>query len=198
MLLFLTLFSGCDYDSSISVMDLAGLKNVLLDILPIDELSKALISIDFEHHEMHEGNHYFGKQSSSISGGGTEAEFLFTTPDTTTRVHAKASFSGTDEFLVQLYEDVTTTDNGTVVVTFNNDRDSLNTPELTAYTGPTVTDDGTLIWEAYISGDKGLSGVSQEFGYEIVAKTNSTYLFRITKINAGTHIVDTNFWWYEH
>ena len=177
------------------------ISDTVAKICRVDAVTETLQTIDYAHHEIHGESHYFGKQSSSLTGAGTTGDFLFVTPNTATRIHAKATFSASDEFLVQLYEGTTTTtpnNDGTPVTTFNNDRDSSNTAELLAYTAPSVATLGTLIWEGYLTGNRGVSGVDLNFGYEIIAKTNTKYLFRITKTNSGTHRIDTDFYWYEH
>ena len=121
---------------------------------------------------------------------------MFRTPNTSTRIHAKAKISSEAECTVEIFEAPTLTDDGAQVVGKNNDRDSSNVAELLAYAGPTVTDVGALIWAGKIGSGKD-AGIAAAFGYSILAKTNETYLFKLTKIPAGTHWIDVDFWWIE-
>ena len=60
-----------------------------------------------------------------------------------------------------------------------------------------MSDVGTLMWAAHLTGDKGVAGISASLGYKIIAKSNTNYLFRITKFGVGTGILDSNFFWFE-
>lgn len=151
-----------------------------------------------EHHEMHEGHHYFIKTYVSNGVGAATDYFAFTTPNTTTRIHAKSILAPDVDYVLNIYEDATIT-GGTPVVGINNDRDSGNSPELVTVAAPTVTVPGTLIWAARTGGGKDPVGVAPGLNYEIIAKTNSTYVFELIKqITSTTAVADLNFWWYEH
>ena len=98
-----------------------------------------------------------------------------------------------EHFFIKTWVDV----EGAAITGVNNDGDSTNTPELTAFSGPTVTSDGTLIWAAKVGAGKDAT-VAPGLNYDIIAKTDSIYLFKLTKIPAGTHYIDVDFWWFEH
>ena len=151
-----------------------------------------------EQREMHEGNFYFVKGWLDVTGLGTVTYFMFRTPNAAakTRVHAKVALSGEDEFDVTIFEDATVSADGTPVPRFNVDRDSSNVSLLVPFAAPTVTDDGTAIWPTKVGAARS-AGVSATSTYEIIAKTDSVYLFKIVKVNAGTHYVDYDFFWYE-
>lgn len=166
----------------------------------IDKVTSALEVIDYAHHEAHAGNHFFVRTWLDIEGAGTTAYLMFRTPNTTTRVHAKALIEAEAEFLVEIYEGGTVSADGTPVVANNNDRDKQNThvAELTAFSAPTVTADGTLLWATRVGSGRGDTGVSPGLGYEIIAATNQLYLFKITKAATSTHYINFDFFWYEH
>lgn len=144
------------------------------------------------------GQHFFVKDFIELDGAGTTGTFMFTTPDSDTRIHAFARFDASDEFTVSIYEDIETNNDGVSISTFNNDRESLITPELEAYAAPNVTSTGTLMWRSKVGAGKQSSGVADNFNYQILAKKNSKYLFWIEKKNPSTHFLDYDFWWYEH
>ena len=168
------------------------------DDVRIDASTNSLQTVSYAHHEMHEGNHYFVKKWLDVTGSGTVTYFMFITPNTTEDIHAKAKLFAEAEFTVEIYEGGTVSANGTPVTGVNNNRNSTNTASLTAYANPTVTTDGTLIWSSKMGSGRASTGVSPEFGYEIIAQRNQTYLFKITKDSTGTHWFDVDFWWYEH
>ncbi len=164
----------------------------------IDGSTNAVNVIDYAHHEIHAGSHYFIKTWIDITGAGTVQYFMFTTPDTTKWIHAKSSMTAEAEFRIEIYEGGTVSDSGNLITAINNNRNSTNTPGLQAYGNPTVTGDGNLIWDSITGTARRSTGVSPAFGYEILAKQDEIYIFKITKTAAGTHYIDIDFWWYEH
>lgn len=188
MLTFLSLFQGC------SSMEILGVFDVNITE-PRD--GDALITVDKSHYEMHEGDHYFFKSYLVDTGGdGSITYFSFTTPNTNTRIHARALLSPDVDYTVEIFEDSIIA-GGTPLNGFNNDRDSPNIAELNATDSPDVIVEGLLIWPARNGGGKNPIGVSTGFNYEIIAKTNSTYVFKLTKNVPQQGIVDIDFYWYE-
>jgi hypothetical protein len=165
-----------------------------------DALTNAAVGINHEQHAIHLGDHYFYKAWLENAGGALSVQrFMFRTPDSTNRVHSKVAISTNAEYIIEIIENPTVTADGTPVVTFNNDRDSTNTPDLTAFAAPTVTGaTGTVIWSAKTGNARSPSGIAPAFGYEIIAKRNAVYVFELTKVPATTHYADIDFWWHEH
>ena len=163
----------------------------------IDDYTNTHVLLDLISSMINSGKNFFFKTVLDITGDEFITEFMFTTPNTATRINAKAIVSANSEFLVEIFEGVTTSADGTPVEAFNNDRDSEIVPELVLHAAPTVTDDGEKIWSAKV-GDGKSAGVNSPLGYIIKAKTNSKYLFRITKKTSGTHFLDVDFFWFEH
>ena len=154
-----------------------------------------LTTIDIEHHKVHEGKHFFLKTWQDVGQGNT-VYFMFRTPNTSTRIHARAHIAGEVEFTIGLYENPTLTADGTPVTMLNNDRNSANTPSLLAFSGPTVTDDGTPLRLTKIGSNRD-DTVSPGANYEIIAKQNEEYLFKITNDANTTGWIDVDFWYYE-
>ena len=166
--------------------------------LQYDTISRELVTIDNDHHEMHSEKHFFSANTVDIDGAGTVSWFMFTTPDSTVRIHAKALFDAEAEFLIQIREGGVVSSSGISVPTFNNDRDSDITPELKAYVAPDVTSSGTFLWAKTVGSGKDSAGVSPGLSYEIIAKRNTVYLFKIVKAASGEHWLNYDFFWYEH
>lgn len=170
----------------------------------IDLSSREVVTETNSHYMMHEGNHYFIKTWLINTGAiSTFDEFMFITPNSDIRIHAKVSIQSDDDATFDIYEAPTTTANGSAVPSINCDRNSSNTAELLPFASPTVTVDGTLIWSARTGGSGvtpigGSSGVSLSTNYEIIAKANTKYMFRLTKNTSNDTVMDIDFYWYEH
>jgi len=167
--------------------------------IELDSEFNGPVVLDPDHHEVHEGNHYFYKNFVDFVGGADETVyFMFITPDTDTRIHAKVSLYANVEFEAYIFRDGTVSVNGTQVTTVNNRGDSPNTAELVAYAGPTVTTDGTQIWASKMGSGKNATGVAPGLNHEIVGDQNTIYLFKLVKKAVQAGYMDVDFWWYEH
>lgn len=162
----------------------------------IDRVSGVQVGMDITHDHIHDGEHYYIKNWYDITGLGTVKYFGFKTSAGPKRAHVRTIFRAEDEFTVSIYEDCTYLDIGTLIPSANNDRDSSKTSEMLAYADPVPDVLGISPWSTAI-GNRGQAGLSPILSYEIVAKTDCYYIFEITKINAGTHYIDIDFFWYE-
>lgn len=164
----------------------------------VDSATHALETVDYAHHEMHGGSHYFIKTFLADTGGaGSTSYFAFTTPNTTKWVHAKALLAPDVDTEINIYEDATIS-GGTPVPGINNNRNSGNTAGLVAVSAPTVSVAGNKIWAARTGGSRNTVGVAPGSNYEIIAKQNSTYVFEIIKRTTADLVIDIDFYWYEH
>jgi hypothetical protein len=161
----------------------------------LDASTEALMTLDYEHHEIHAGSHFTIRGWQDITAATTD--FLVITPDTTKWMHIIWSFATEAEFEFYLYEAPTTTADGTPITGYNNNRNSATAPTLMAYSAPTVTVVGTNIWSGKTGAGK-LAGGESRNESELVLKQNTKYLFRFLKIAAGTVWLDYDFKWYEH
>ncbi len=176
----------------------ARISNTEIHELRGDASTHSLIVISNEHHEVHEGDTYFIKTFLfDQEGSGNITYFSFTTPDTTKEIHAKVAISPDVDFEVEIFEDATVT-GGTPIPGQNANRNSTNTADLAALAGPTVSVAGNLMWAARNGGGRDPVGVAPGLNYEIIAKRDSTYVFKITKRTTADGVVDIDFWWYEH
>ena len=169
----------------------------LAEPIEVESGESPLVSINYEHHEMHEGHHYFIKTwIFDDNGAGNINYFSFTTPATETRIHAKTILFADTDIVFNIYENCTITD-GVAVMGWNNDRDSANTAELIALAAPTVVDVGNLMFSGRTGGGRDAVGVSLSGNYEIIAATNETYCFEIVKQTTADTVIDIDFFWYE-
>jgi len=156
------------------------------------------MAVDYAHHEMHAGSFYFIKTWLLNNGASATYDyFAFTTPDTEQEAHARVTLSSDADTTFQIFEAGTIT-GGTPVAGINANRNSTNTANLAAVAAPTVSTEGSRIWAARTGGGRDPSGVSPSFGYEIIAKRNTTYVFKLTKNTSADTVIDIDFFWYEH
>ena len=151
---------------------------------------------DLRYDAIQDGRHYFIKGCIDVIGAGNVTYVMFITPIATWRVHAMAFINAEAEFLLEIYENGTVSNNGTYVTPMNNLRCSTRLAGLMPYTNPTVTNDGNLMWLARV-GVARESGVTMGLTYEIIVKPNTIYIWKLTKEAAGTHYLDYDFFWYE-
>jgi hypothetical protein len=165
----------------------------------VDNITKGLTIISTDHSEIHEGDFFFIK-TYVIAPNDTPIYFTFTTPNDSKLIHARAELKANTEFEVNIYEGPTISATGTPIAGINANRNSLNNATLLAFAAPTVTETGTLIWSAKVGAGRS-SGVLAGLNYEILAKKNTKYLFRIVRVVdlAGlADYLDVDFSWYEH
>jgi len=167
-------------------------------IASIDTATNTLQTIDYPHHEIHSGSHYFYTDSVELDSAATQ-DYLFTTPDTTKWIHLTYSATGSAITQIQLYEG--SDKNGTTLQTvFNNDRNSLNTAGLTVHKGTSGgTTDGTLI-EQLKSGSSSAQSRTPtiaERENELILKQNTKYILRITS-GTNDNLTNLQMGWYEH
>jgi len=171
-----------------------------VDEVRIDASTNSLQIVDYAHHEIHGGSHYYVKSYDELGSTDT-VEFVITIPNTTTWAHLLFSLESTGETQIDIYEGASGVSGGTTVTPINNNRNSVSTSVLTIVKDPTsITSDGTLISASLVgiasTPSKTLGGeVGRED--EIILKQNETYLIRVTS-NSNDNNVDYKANWYEH
>jgi hypothetical protein len=164
---------------------------------PHDGMTNAVMTIEYEHHEIHGGSMFRAGENASLENNGTRS-ILIVTPDTTKWAHLQYSLSSTLEVEFEFYEDGNIT-GGTAVTTYNRNRNSSTVSGVLVYHTPTITTTGTLL--AQRREGAGKSAGTQTLGVaEWILKQNAKYLFRVTsRAGAGTTNY-INWWivWYEH
>lgn len=178
--------------------------HVNLPELSVDEGSGGLIGIDFEHHEIHEGDHYFLIDVADLAINNV-FDMQFTTPNTTKRIHFVFELSATAEVEWYIYEGASIVLAGTSVTPLNNDRDSSNSSECTVATitnnnladanADTDVSGATQIAHGIV-GEKTRSGGNVNREREIILKANTVYCMR----GVFTAAAELSFVaeWYEH
>lgn len=156
-----------------------------------------LVVIDQDHHEIHEGDHYF-VSGYDILANAAVLDLVIITPAGPSEMHYTADITSSAEVVAYLYEDITESGDGDAVVVHNNNRNSLNVAGVTITKDPTVTDLGTVL-RTHSGGSTGpfAQGTSARSSKELIFKPSTKYLIRVVS-GAGDNIVDWEIVWYEH
>ena len=172
--------------------------------LTVDSATHALNMIDYEHHEIHAGSHYFvaGVQDLSIN---EVLDLTFQMPNTNKWIHWTWKIDTKSETAWYVYEGaVQTTALANLMTPYNSDRNSRKTSgttlryelqaNLAAANGDTDVTTATLL-------ESGISGAGRTMGddvrnHEIILKQNTIYCLRAVATAAG--YIDFNMQWYEH
>ena len=148
-------------------------------------LTGALTPVVFgpPHHATHLGNSYLGGFLSSGTASGATAELLMITRNSEINLRF-AVHSGGDAYVV-LIEAPTVISSGTYNPVINRNRNSLNTPDMLMFRGPSVSG-GTEFPTMFIPGGSGglAAGGMVSFDDEILLKKNSVYSLRAKNITA--------------
>lgn len=164
----------------------------------LDTSTHTLQTIDYAHHEVHSGSHFFYTDKNTV-GSGDKQEYVITTPNTTEWAHMLFRATGSAITTVDLYEGTTRTGT-TDVVTFNNNRNTTDSASVIVYKGASTDGaDGTLIFtiQSGASSQQSRSPLEPTRGEEIILKQNTKYLIRITS-GTASNLTNLKLEWYEH
>lgn len=200
LIVFILLLFSYAYSQQLpwaSSVNSSAIKGTQSAIFMQDSLTGAIIVLDPERMAIHDDRHWHYKVVSELAVNDS-IFFGFKTPVlTTARVHPSFSVSTQDEYTVTIYEGATVTDSGTVITTFNTDRNGTRIPKLQAFANPVCSDYGTY-YHPSKTGSNRSSGLSLAFAYPIIAKANTFYLFKIEHVGStNPSWLDVNFWWFE-
>lgn len=167
-----------------------------------DLMTSTQAMIDFAHHEVHAGDHFFITSYVTRTAG----EFLdicLTAPDTTKHAHMFLDFHGSTMTEVLLNEITTNSNNGTSVTPHNSYRASATTSGIVVVTGTgccTNTGNNLMKWKVGLgtspASKLGATGGTKRES-EIIMKQGSGYLVRLIAVTTASNINYT-LQWYEH
>ena len=170
--------------------------------LRADADTNALSVITNTHEEIHEGSHFYAYKSASI----TNAQILtlaLNLDDALKQFHLFMEFDVATACAIDVLEDVTSFAGGAAFTILNNRRDLQDTHTsgatcLVGHTGSdliTPTGGSEIYAQALGAGNR--AGGALGHDAEILLKTGSKYLFRITN-GTTTQGVTIILQWYEH
>jgi len=169
-------------------------------VIRLDSSTESISTIDYSHHEIHAGSHFFYTDYDSDVDTGSPKYYRITTPNTKKWSHMIFVLYSEGVGTWQLYENPTVNASGTPGTLINSNRNSLTAATLVIAPDPTSTADGTLIktWRTG-SGTNAPTrvGIETRGESEIILKQNEDYFLKFTpdSDNAKTKV---EFEWYEH
>ena len=165
------------------------------DPISIDDNTRSLTTIEFEHHQIHVGNTFTILEVTDL-GNMAVRDILVVSPDTTKWAHVVWEIEHELETLIQFYRDTTYTDNGTPIIAFNRNGNSSNTATTLVYHTPTITNVGTLVGTIQ-QGNGKKAGGSDRLANEFILKQNCAYLIRISNLTVNNDLIFMKLNWYE-
>lgn len=145
-----------------------------------------LVGIDIAHHKIHSG-HHFSCQDYDDEVDIAGPKYWHLIAPSSNRVHLTYIVSASLPGLLELYEDPTTSDDGTVLTPYNNDRNSSTTSDLSVFYDPTVSDDGARLCPVVL-GSTGTNPVGATGGIirresEVILADDTAYLIKFSPFN---------------
>lgn len=163
----------------------------------LDKATNALVTIDYGHHEAHDGDCFYYHDVISLSGTSGQ-DYLLTTPDTTKYAHFGLEIDYNDgSGTTEIFESADRT--GTTLQTsFNRERNTGGAATMTIHksTSGGTTDGTRIFWKRVGSGKT--SGGTVGTAEERILKRNTKYVLRVYNNAATTNNVTVVIRWYEH
>ncbi len=166
------------------------LQDTTRDHFPLTEQ----VVIDTVHERIHGGQMFAGSVLDLAVGAGADLEILIRVAG---GAHFRPRLAAGADISASLFEDPTTSADGTPVPAINRNRFSATAAETLIFSGPTVTVDGTLLLSNFVPGGSGfLSGGGSDDFLEWILSPGD-YLGRITNESTGATQVAIILDWYE-
>ena len=160
-----------------------------------DSTTAGINILDYEHHEIHSGSHYYVEGYVTLGLSGTLYVKLVT-PNTAKWAHFGWRLNSSGILTTTLVEAPTGgMAGGSGVTPMNNDRNSTNTSGITITSGVTACTGGTIISQESFGG-KGAGGEISRSD-ELILKQNTTYC-RTFLSGTATNLIGFKASWYEH
>lgn len=161
----------------------------------IDSRSSSLGVIEVEHKRVHHGEAFHHQDFVNLASGNSR-QFIFTTPNTTIRIHFTTEIDFESETSVIITEGVSTDADGTAIAGLNRDRNNATAATLVLTHTPTNPTGGTVISSIRKGSGKKAGGLNRS-AEEIIFKQNTKYLIDITNESVGESLTNWLFNWYE-
>lgn len=164
-----------------------------------DDYSDAQTTIDYGHHEIHEGDHYSVEGYETLGSAGTVA-FCLTTPNNGKYANMLFSIESTGNTEFNSYRYGSYSTGGTQAIPINSNHNSAGTSDTAVFRNSTIISLGSN-FQAKSVGVSGspvrTSGGDVRSENEHVLKENSVYIYHI-KSNSADNVISYHGNWYEH
>lgn len=183
----------------------------------IDQATRAMNVIDYEHHEIHGGSTFTCHFSNTCTNTGEMTIIAFNTPNTTKWIHLVFEASSTAGAYMAIYENADLdADEGQALTIYNRNRNSATTSAVTSIETTPVANRATSFVEAEAAGATLSTSTELQRIYmgaaasganvrgdarasaEWVLKQNTQYAFVIVSTSDDDNVHNIALNWYEH
>jgi len=182
----------------------------------IDSSTHGQIVIDYEHHEVHDGDAFTCNYSNDVTNIGEMTAIAFNTPNTTKYIHLTFSAESTGGATFALYESTSIdVGEGSALTIYNRNRNSDTLSTITSITNPVVANKATSYNETQAAGANittstrllyhiiGSGGNQPTAGQtrsqtEFILKKNTQYAVVMSSLTNDDASHTITLVWYEH
>jgi hypothetical protein len=164
--------------------------------LDIDSLDGTLVVIDYEHHKVHEGDHFMFSYIEADFDIADALALLLTVKDKA--IHLNYDCITSKDTTMTLYEGTTHTELADIGITVNNNRVNPKPNTMRVTTRNVDGSDGTAIWQTYF----GLGATPASIGstpsrseVELILRPNTKYLLKVVSGTDNSY-VSIHLYWY--
>lgn len=182
-----------------------GEKGVRVLIGATDVISNLPVFVDYDHHQVHEGETFrYGNYSSALANNATK-DIRFVVPSITVPAgiatasrmpHFRWEVISSAGGVAILYEGTTFSGNGNQRTPIALERNGSYTSQLTVWEDPSVNVLGTPIWTGLLLAGNPKAGGIDKPENEFVLKNNTSYHMRFTSAGASNQVL-LRYVWYE-
>ena len=166
--------------------------------LELDNLTRAALVVQIEHHRVHEGYSFTYRDVITLSSAAAQ-DYVLVTPVSVPYCHFGYEVASQLQITTEMFRG---TDKAptTIQTTFNRSEIALNNASMLLYKGSSGgTTDGTrILWRvdgSTTAGGRALVQVGE--AQERILKPNTKYIFRVTS-GANNNVISVRLSWYEH
>lgn len=161
-----------------------------------DSMTGALVTVEIEHSQLHQGTMFTVTNVTAVGGSGNES-WQILTPSGTLMLHMEFNIESEAEAEFELYEGSSVSANGTAITPINRNRLSIVSPETKLWATPTIKTLGTLIDVHHWGSGKGVGGGETSMN-EWLLKPSTIYIVRLTNLTVSSNIISFEADWYKH
>lgn len=159
----------------------------------------ALSTLDYEHHKIHEGRHFYSQRSFTLGSSGV-ASYVIQAPASSTDLYTHVIFvlDGSAITQFELYEGSDLAP-ATAATAFNNNRNSAITAQTTIYSSANASGTvGTLIktYKGGAASQQSRAAAVIQGTDELILKQDTQYHLKVTSGTAD-NLVNVKIIWYE-
>jgi len=165
----------------------------------IDSHVRGLVVVDSLEYSVHRGHRF--KISYLVEHGselGNDAVLNVLVKVGSKHVHAVPRLAAGGDCDLLMYTGTTTSNDGTPIGVVAKNQADERSSNVTAFSAPTITADGSLLWSQFVPGGSGPQAAGGDWSEaQWILKCNTYYLFRMTNRSGGVIQLSFSIGWME-